>query len=338
MIINHAYIEITNSCNLNCLSCYNKSGTTKHRKEISFEDYQLLFKRLVKEFGCTRITLSGGEPTLHSEFDKILSHSLQNPAIEINIITNGTIHNPYLFYEYFQNPNFFIQVSLDGSTEPINSAIRGDDNFNKTIAFLRRISNCYGKKPKVKMVISKINLSDVVSFYEFCVKQNYYPSFDFIHAMGNAIDNWETIALSAKDKLGVLRLIDNLNKKHCLNVPLPYCSFRCPLDEPANGYSILIKSNGTLQPCQLLYDGEYQLGNILTDANEKIDLHLQQIVNLVLSRQNTDFGCSRCVANAFCNKGCLALAVMNSKHPLGNDGNCEYRQLQLLGFHMLNEE
>ena len=35
MNVKSVYVETTNICNLNCKTCYNRSGLNKERKEIS---------------------------------------------------------------------------------------------------------------------------------------------------------------------------------------------------------------------------------------------------------------------------------------------------------------
>ena len=38
MNIRTVYVEITNQCNLNCRTCYNRSGLNRTRREISAEE------------------------------------------------------------------------------------------------------------------------------------------------------------------------------------------------------------------------------------------------------------------------------------------------------------
>ena len=250
MIIKHAYIEITNCCNLNCRSCYNRSGIPHQKRELSYADFQILHRRLTEEYSCTRITLSGGEPTLHTEVEDILAFALQNLETEVAVVTNGTTDNAFLLRQYREAPNLRLQISLDGSSEAVNAATRGTENFTKTASFLQKLTDHSDKKPIVKMVVSQRDLSDITSFYEFCVSNNSIPAFNFINAVGNASDEWDTLALTAKDKLAVLRRIDALNKKHSCNAALPYCTNICPLDNPNGEHSVLIKSDGSVYPCQ----------------------------------------------------------------------------------------
>ena len=71
MRVKSAYFEITNRCNLNCKTCYNRSGVNTERKEISKAQLQKAIDLLIP-FGVRRILLSGGEPTVHTEFNEIM--------------------------------------------------------------------------------------------------------------------------------------------------------------------------------------------------------------------------------------------------------------------------
>jgi len=79
-----AFIEITSYCSHKCKWCYGGFNNDKSG-EISVSDYKLLVAKL-KLLGITQITLSGGEPTDHSEFETILELSKD---FIINIVTHG---------------------------------------------------------------------------------------------------------------------------------------------------------------------------------------------------------------------------------------------------------
>ena len=334
MKISHAYIEITNSCNLNCRSCYNRSGMKHLRQELYYIDFSKISNRLIGELDCKRISLSGGEPTLNRDFAEILDKSLSLNT-SIAVVTNGTTDCEKLINTYNSN-NIAIQISLDGSCEEINSFTRGEGNFTKTVGFIETLD----KKipPVIKMVVSKFNIDNVADFFEFAIDHDCLPEFDFVAPIGNAADSWEAIGLNAREKLNILRTIDALNFKHNVSAKLPYCTSACPLSDPEAELSVLIKPNGDIYPCQMLYGEKFKLGNILTDTKEMITERMAEITAIAAKREQTDFGCTRCLARQFCKRGCMAFADMRSGDPLANDGDCEYRKFQLVGFSAIKQE
>ncbi len=334
MKISHAYIEIINSCNLNCRSCYNRSGMKHLRQELSFSGFDFISDRLIHDFSCEHISLSGGEPTLNNDFDKILKKSL-SLGLETAVVTNGTTNCDELIRLY-NSTDMSIQVSLDGSCEKINSITRGKGNFIKTLDFIHKLDK--KKSPTLKMVVSKNNIDDIFNFFNLALSLGCVPQFDFISPMGNATDCWECIGLDAKQKLRVLRTVDALMKKHDISIPLPLCTSSCPLSNQKINMSVLIKSNGEIYPCQMLYNVKYRLGNLLTDPPDVFEQAMKKITSIAKKREETDFGCNNCLAKNTCKKGCMAFAEMLCGDPLGNDGECLYRKLQLVGFDLLNKE
>ena len=80
-----AFIYLTNECQLNCLHCSFKSTPRQPHTRV---DEKLLLSALDELKGIRDITLTGGEPTLHPDFEKILSKAAENAGI-VYVMTNG---------------------------------------------------------------------------------------------------------------------------------------------------------------------------------------------------------------------------------------------------------
>ena len=78
-------ILITEGCNANCKSCFNKDYRTA--EYIKFEDYKDLAIYL-KDSGVKIVKLMGGEPTTHPDFLEIFDFSKQCFG-KVGIFTNG---------------------------------------------------------------------------------------------------------------------------------------------------------------------------------------------------------------------------------------------------------
>lgn len=334
MKVTSAYLEITNICNLDCRSCYNRSGRTKTRHELSLAQIRALSDRFIRKFDCQYIVLAGGEPTLHPEFDQILAHLLSYPDKKVGVVTNGTVHNPYLVEAYHKYPNFKVQVSLDGSCEEINAKTRGGGNFQKVMEFLTALAHP-GKTPTMKMVISKNNLHDVEAYYRLAFSNHCVPDFVFINSLGNASDVWESMEPTPQQKLAVVRTLDRLNEEWGQEVLLPLCTASCPFSNRDAGLSVLVKCDGAVQPCQILYNDAYCLGNILSDETSFFTKRREWLAQLAEKREKPTESCGKCLARMTCKRGCMAFAVMKSGNPLASDGKCTFRKLQLLGYEMM---
>lgn len=329
MNVKTVYIEITNQCNLNCQTCYNRSGLNRERKELSFEEIEAIMLKF-KEFGLKRLLLSGGEPTLHSQFNKILTLIDKYPEINFGIVTNGTNHNEKLIEYLNSRENLSLQISLDGSDEFYNSKTRGKGNFEKTLAFAKKTNGTKNSK-LLKMVVSQSNFDDVENFCNLALSIGFTPEIAFIYNSGNGSDNWQNKALTAQQKIKILKLVKKINAEKSADIFLPLCTNKCPFAAGNfNELSLCVKVDGTIQPCQMIYSNEYSLGNALK-FNENIFIRQLNIISdLAKKRFETDYGCKKCIINGFCGKGCMATAINSGLSPLSDDGECEYRKLQFI--------
>lgn len=89
-------VFITNTCNLRCSYCFAKGMLgSAHAEEMTMEEIKRIanfIKRWDVPLNGNRpsfISILGGEPTLHSNFKKIIDYLLKNGFI-INMFSNGT--------------------------------------------------------------------------------------------------------------------------------------------------------------------------------------------------------------------------------------------------------
>src|SRR5207245_6544965 len=82
-------IEINDHCNLNCPVCYAESGTGKsfYRSLAQIEKMVLAIVR--NEGHPDVVQVSGGEPTLHPDFFKIVAMAKARPIRHLMVNTNG---------------------------------------------------------------------------------------------------------------------------------------------------------------------------------------------------------------------------------------------------------
>ena len=332
MKIKTVYIEITNRCNLNCRTCYNRSGLNRKTQELSVAEIEQIMNTLSR-YGANRFLFSGGEPSLHSQFHELLDMTKRYPQYSYGFVTNGTNDDP-VWIEYLNSlSNLTLQISLDGATEEQNSLTRGKGNFAKAITFAKQIK-IPDLKPLLKMVISKSNLDGVENFYHLALSLGCIPEYAFIYRSGNGSDDWESKTLSTNQKIKVLKQIEELNLKFKTDAFLPKCTIKCPFASSSGdkALSLCIKTDGSIQPCQTLYDARFTLANALDFQEETFLNNLNTILSTAKKRATTDYGCNKCMLKSVCGRGCMAEAFLLTSDPLGNDQNCMYRKIQFLNF------
>ncbi len=124
------HLYLTNRCNLSCPHCYMFSGQPNGMELSTFE-----IKRLIKDFAelgeGAVLTLSGGEPTLHPDFEEIV-HFAFDRGLDIQLMTNGTCLSPSVI-DAIAPCLTSVQVSIDGFSEESNARIRGLGHFDKAL-------------------------------------------------------------------------------------------------------------------------------------------------------------------------------------------------------------
>ena len=329
MKLNSVYIETTTRCNLNCVTCYNSSG--KNRVHTDMDAGKIL--HIINTFlpyGMKRVQISGGEPTLNPCFGEILDLVDRFPALTFSFVTNGTVHDERFIEMLNTRQNMTVQISLDGSREEVNARTRGVGHFAAAADFARRVDTP-AEKPRLKEVISRTNYDDVEDYYRLAHSLGCMPEFAFIFRSGNGAQGWEDKSLSAKEKMTALRKIEALNLETGLEAELPRTTVTCTYVKGTEGLSLCIKPDGTVQPCQVMYDGRYSVGNVFTDSAELIEENINKVHTMAKERASADLaGCGRCIMKSVCGRGCMALAIDLHGDHLAEDEECEYRKMLFL--------
>lgn len=88
-----ACINITENCDLNCAWCYQQNKRSK--EHLALHDLAFL-QEVFKILDIHSITLIGGEPTIHPQFDSILKCF---QGYDITLVTNGLAFSNFVFLE-----------------------------------------------------------------------------------------------------------------------------------------------------------------------------------------------------------------------------------------------
>ncbi|GAB5046505.1 radical SAM protein [Thermodesulfovibrio sp. TK110] len=143
-------LQITNQCNLRCKHCF---VDRQKPQTLSFEKIQKILKEFEQMQGL-RVLITGGEPLLHPEFEKI-NDFIKELAIRKILFTNGLLLNDKIL----KNLNVEeIQISLDGMKKG-HESLRGKGTFDKTIDAIKRAIE-YGFQVSIATVIHKGNLTE----------------------------------------------------------------------------------------------------------------------------------------------------------------------------------
>ena len=131
-----ALIEIVNSCNLSCPTCYADSpiGIGSKVDAVPMSEIRQRVDGVIARKGKIEILqLSGGEPTLHPQLIELCQWVKQHPKIDFMLLnTNGVrlAKEPQLCQqlgEVFRDGGMQVYLQFDGVQEAGQSALRGAD-------------------------------------------------------------------------------------------------------------------------------------------------------------------------------------------------------------------
>ena len=121
-------VEITSACNLSCPMCYASSGP--RGKHLSFDECKASIDRLVKVEGRAEVLqLSGGEPTIHPDFIRLLEYACSSPIDVVMINSNGLrfAHDPHLVEQIARfRHRLEVYLQFDGFSNRGSELLRGE--------------------------------------------------------------------------------------------------------------------------------------------------------------------------------------------------------------------
>ena len=125
-------IYLTNNCNLRCRHCFMYASTAMDNELSTAEITDLITN--CKSYGCSKVIFTGGEVLMREDFDEIAKFSALS-GLYVQVLTNGTLWNEENIARIAPCIDE-IQISIDGFNQETNSAIRGENTFEKSLRTL----------------------------------------------------------------------------------------------------------------------------------------------------------------------------------------------------------
>ena len=139
--IESVHWSITGRCNYRCRHCYMSAPEAK-LGELPHETILDILRQL-DECGVTKVSLTGGEPLVRSDFEDIVRELTERRMVITQIYSNGSLVNDRLLdmlERYGQRPEF--NMSYDGD-EGMHDWLRGIPNAGESV--LRAFDLCYAR-------------------------------------------------------------------------------------------------------------------------------------------------------------------------------------------------
>ncbi len=265
-------VEITDQCNLTCPVCYSESSPQRltHR---SIEQIEFMLDCVVRNEGEPDVVqISGGEPTIHPEFFKILDLAKARPIKHLMVNTNGLkIANDADFARRLKDymPGFEVYLQFDSlKSEPLK-VLRGVDLSDIRRRALDRLNEHNISTTLVVTLKKGLNDDEIGQIIDFALKQRCVRGVTFqpIQAAGR-LEEFDP----ARDRLTLGEIRQQILKQSPVFKPSDIIPVPCHPDCLAMAYALkldgkVVPLTGMIDP-QLLLHGE---GNtIIYEKNEAL--------------------------------------------------------------------
>jgi len=245
-------VELTNSCNLHCSYCLRDEDALYHTP-ASFLSPELLGRILSQArqvMGITSVVFTGGEPTLHPEFARILEVSETN-GLKSSFVTNGWhFEKIWPTVLAFRDSLSHIGFSLDGVTAGTHDAWRGAGSF---VRIVRAFSRCFASNIPfaVKVGIRRDTIQSMEQFALFSARLGA-SALNFAHIMPTSNEVAEASALTYSERERADQEIANLSRIFKMKIGIDVGYHNLDVSAPCSalaGNSCNVDYRGRLSLC-----------------------------------------------------------------------------------------
>jgi uncharacterized radical SAM superfamily Fe-S cluster-containing enzyme len=167
-------IEVTDRCNLTCPTCYANSSPTYGRHRDLQEINMMLDAIVASEGEPDVVQISGGEPTIHPDFFKILDLAKSKPIKHLMVNTNGIrIANDHEFARRLATyvPDFEIYLQFDSFEPRSLELLRGKDLTEVRMKALEILNELNLSTTLVVTLQKGVNDHEIGKIIDFALKQ-----------------------------------------------------------------------------------------------------------------------------------------------------------------------
>ncbi len=248
---------ITNRCNLLCKYC--SVSASKEKTDLSVKELLLIAEK-ISSIEPRAITISGGEPLVNKHFTEIIKLIRSTYNGVLSLMTNGTLINERNVKTIVHDFDI-INLSLNGYNEETCSLIRGKGVFNKVIDAIKLLQH----QGKIKICLSMVETKQNHGHREDFIKLCNDLGVDYIFRKYENIGRGKLNETMLKNDTTYEQHSECNKNNYVEKRKISPIVFSCK----AAITEFLVDAKGGVFPCALLFDDEFNMGNILRIDNFK---------------------------------------------------------------------
>jgi radical SAM protein with 4Fe4S-binding SPASM domain len=303
-------LELTPTCNNRCPGCGNvfiaapyTRCTNKTRSPLHINDWERILDTIVPY--AQRLSLTGGEPTLHPYFERIIL-AIEHRGIPFTLFTNGRWANSQQVIALLQNSsqNIGLLVSLHGTEAATHEAWTGvPGSFAETVQTIQHAARA-GLRVHTNTVLTHSTCQQVEATVRFSQSLGAECAV-FNRPIGTAL---AAFAVPHNTLRQALQQVEQKGRVGQWSAKIGTCIPTCFADTSAVGCGAgtvfcTIDPWGNVRPCN---HAPCIAGNLLHEPLEV----LWQSEEMKVWREMIPIECMGCAEVATCGGGCRAEVVL----------------------------
>lgn len=324
LVLQSAYLHVTNTCNLSCVGCYSADANRNRACDPSLSDLEHALDMLA-ELGVKHLVISGGEPFVRQDLADIARHAKTCGMGEVVVLTNGTLCTKENLAQLAGLADI-VSISFDGASPDGPAYIREHQLFDRLIHAVAMVKEA-GIHAHILPTLHAKNMQDVPQYFEVAKQLGATVGFSLLS--GSSADLGDLMPCDAclceladqmfslRQKAAVVSIDDEFDLRRALRVHR-VCG--------AGKTSVSVAADGSLYPCHMLHKPDLLLGNVFVDEVATLAEHIKQFS---LPAVDEIAGCSSCEHRYLCGGGCRARSY-DERGELGTrDPYCAYYRRSL---------
>ncbi len=266
-------IELTNICNLHCSYCLRDEDALYHTPAnfLSIDLLQKIFSEGRAVMGLTNVGFTGGEPTLHPQFARVLDLAADH-RLKFSFVTNGW-HFERIWPTVLAHRDSITNIafSLDGATREDHDYWRGEGSF---VRLARAFSRCFGNGVpfNFKVAVRRDTVAKLDQIALFAARMGA-ADLRFAHVLPTSAD-MGTSGLSVDERQKAEQEIANLAHIFKMPIALDVGYYNVDVASPCSplaGVSANIDYRGFLSLCCNLsgFRGAVGSDDVVSDLNKE---------------------------------------------------------------------
>ena len=158
--------EITYTCPLHCVFCYNPVDYSSYGPELSTDDWLRVFRE-ARDLGAVQLGLSGGEPLVRKDVEEMVRESTKM-GYYVNLITSGIGLTEKRIAEFKEGGLGQIQLSFQDSTKEMNDFLSSTRTFDLKSKVAKLIKQ-YEYPMVLNVVLHRLNIDHIEQILEMAV-------------------------------------------------------------------------------------------------------------------------------------------------------------------------